>query len=172
VKTDYKGENSSIYASSVPALGPAVAEAFPEINAYTRFVPVLTVKPYCVCNVFRKERLKYTGNADNGFYADTAFLKIFSFPIVAGHTEPLSKPYAIAITQSYAEKIFGTLPYSNILGSSIEVDAQDRKEHVITAIVADPPANSHIHFDYLISYATINSHQLEGNLGWSQFYTY
>ncbi len=171
-ETDYKGENSSIYASSVPALGPAVVEALPEVDAYTRFVPVLTVKPYCVFNVFQKGRLRYTSNADNGFYADSAFLKIFSFPIVAGHTEPLSKPNAIAITQSYSEKIFGNIPYNDILGSSIEVDVQGKENHVVTAILADPPANSHIQFDYLISYSTINSHRMEGNLGWSQFYTY
>lgn len=171
-ETDYKGENSSIYASSVPALGPAVLEALSEVDAFTRFVPVLTVKPYCVFSCYQDGALTYTGNADHGFYADSSFLKIFSFPVLTGGTDPLSKPHSIVITHSYARTMYGDVSYDKIIGSSIEVDAQGKVEHVVTAILEDVPANSHIQFDYLISYSTINSGRLEGNLGWSQFYTY
>src|SRR5687768_5676422 len=42
-ETDYNGVNSSVYASSVPAMGPALANEILGIKGYTRFVPVLTV---------------------------------------------------------------------------------------------------------------------------------
>lgn len=171
-ETDYKGENSSIYASSVPALGPAILETLSEVEAFTRFVPVLTVKPYCVFSCYQDGALTYTGNADHGFYADSSFLKIFSFPTVKGGIDPLSKPHSIVITRSFATKMYGDVSYDKIIGSFIEVDAPGKQEHLVTAILEDIPTNSHIQFDYLISYSTINSGRLEGNLGWSQFYTY
>ncbi|HKZ37637.1 MAG TPA: FtsX-like permease family protein, partial [Chryseolinea sp.] len=169
---DYKGNNSSIYASSVPAMGPALKEGIPEIKDFTRFVPVLTVKPYCVFTYYENNKVKYAGNADHGFYADSSFLKIFSFPILQGSSNPLSQSRSIAITKSFAQKVFGDLTNDKIIGRSIEVDNEDKKDHIVTAILEDLPTNSHIQFDYLISYSTINSDRLEGNLGWSQFYTY
>ena len=171
-ETDYKGNNSSIYASSVPAMGPALKEGIPEIKDFTRFVPVLTVKPYCVFTYYENNKVKYAGNADHGFYADSSFLKIFSFPILQGSSNPLSQSRSIAITKSFAQKVFGDLTNDKIIGRSIEVDNEGKKDHIVTAILEDLPTNSHIQFDYLISYSTINSDRLEGNLGWSQFYTY
>lgn len=169
---DYKGENSSVYASSVPAMGPAIVDEISEITLFTRFVPVLTVKPYCVFSVFDNNRLAYTANEDNGFYADSAFLRIFSFPVSNGDIDALGEPNAIAITRSFAKKMFNDLPDSEILGSTILIDAGGKADHIVKAILEDVPPNSHIQFDYLISYETINSARLEGNLGWSQFYTY
>ncbi len=171
-ETDYKGDNSSIYASSVPAMGPALKDAIAEIKDFTRFVPVLTVKPYCVFTYYKNNRVKYAGNADKGFYADSSFLKIFSFPILHGNSTPLSQPRSVAITKSFAQKVFGDLTSDEIIGTTIEVDNQDKTDHIVTAILEDLPTNSHIQFDYLISYSTINSDRLEDNLGWSQFYTY
>ena len=171
-ETDYKGDNSSIYASSVPAMGPALKDAMPEIKDFTRFVPVLTVKPYCVFTYYENNKVKYAGNADHGFYADSSFLKIFSFPILQGNSDPLSQPRSVAITKSFAQKVFGDLTHDEIIGTSLQVDNQNKEDHIVTAILEDLPTNSHIQFDYLISYATINSDRLEGNLGWSQFYTY
>ena len=171
-ETDNNGKNSSIYASSVPAMGPAIAREIGEVEAFTRFIPVLTVKSSCVFTQYQNGKLKYTGNADHGFYADSAFLKIFSFPMLKGNDDPLSKPNSVVLTRSYAARIFGDIPHDKIVGSLIEVDARGKEEHIVTGILEDVPTNSHIQFDYLISYATINSGRLEGNLGWSQFYTY
>jgi putative ABC transport system permease protein len=171
-ETDYNGVNSSVYASSVPAMGPALANEISGIKGYTRFVPVLTVKSYCIFSYHQNGKLKFSANADRGFYADSSFLKIFSFPVLTGSKDPLAKPQSIILTKSYAQAIFGNMPDDQIIGSLIEVDAQSKEQHIVTAILHDVPANSHIQFDYLISYATINSGRLEGNLGWSQFYTY
>ena len=169
---DYQGENSSVYASSVPAMGPAIAAEISEVESFTRFVPVLTVKPYCVLSHIKNGRLEYTGNGDKGFYADSVFLRIFTFPIASGQGSPLDEPNSIVITRSFAKKIFKDETYDKIIGSAIEIDTGQKEDHIVTAILEDIPSNSHIQFDYLLSYATINSGRLEGNLGWSQFYTY
>jgi putative ABC transport system permease protein len=153
-------------------MGPALREGIPEIKDFTRFVPVLTVKPYCVFTYYENNKVKYAGNADHGFYADSSFLKIFSFPILQGNGQPLSLPKSVVITKSFAQQVFGDLRHDKIIGASIEIDSHDKTQHIVTAILEDLPTNSHIQFDYLISYSTINSDRLEGNLGWSQFYTY
>lgn len=171
-ETDYKGENSSIYASSVPAMGPAMLETIPEVESFTRFVPILTVKSYCVFTIYQNNQVKYSGNADHGFYADTNFLRIFSFPVLKGNIDPLLHPKSIAVTKSFAKRLFGEVAFDKIIGTAIEVDNHIKEDHIITAVLEDVPSNSHIQFDYLISYSTINSDRLEGNLGWSQFYTY
>jgi putative ABC transport system permease protein len=171
-ETDYKGENSSVYASSVPAMGPVLQQELADVKSFTRFIPVLTVKPSCVFTANRNNKTPHAVNADRGFYADSSFLKIFSFSILAGSDKALYEPKTIAITKSFAEKIFGSIPYDKMVGLTIEVDQQQKEEHIITAVLEDVPSNSHLQFDYLISYATINSERLDGNLGWSQFYTY
>src|SRR5688572_12238016 len=118
-ETDHHGKNSSVYASSVPAMGPAIVKEIPEVDDFTRFIPVLTVKSFCVFTRYQNGKLSYTGNADYGFYADTSFLKIFSFPMLYGHDNPLSKPNAVVLTRSFAASIFGDIPYDKIVGSSI-----------------------------------------------------
>lgn len=171
-ETDYNGENSSVYASSVPGMGPAIMDQVAEVESFTRFVPVLTVKPHCIFSISHNNELRYTANEDRGFFADPAFLEIFSFRILQGNSHPLDEPNSIVITRSFAGKIFGNLSDDQIVGSAILVDNGGKEDHIVTAILEDVPSNSHIQFDYLISYATINSPRLEDNLGWSQFYTY
>ena len=92
--------------------------------------------------------------------------------MLKGNDDPLSKPHSVVLTRSFAATLFGNIPSDKIVGSSLVVDAQGKEEHIVTAILDDLPSNAHIQFDYLISYTTINSDRLEGNLGWSQFYTY
>ena len=171
-ETDYKGNNSSVYASSVPALGPVILDEVKEVESFTRFVPVLTVKQHCIFSVFRNGSLKYSANQDRGFFVDSTFLQIFSFRVLQGNKNPFDKPKSIAITRSFATKIFKGISDDQIVGSSILVDTGAKEDHIVTAILEDVPLNSHIQFDYLISYATINSPRLEDNMGWSQFYTY
>jgi putative ABC transport system permease protein len=171
-ETDYTGNNSSRYAGNVPAMGATLKEELPAIEAYTRFVPVNTVKPYTTITHRVNDRIVYNANAENGFYADSAFLHIFSFPVLQGDRHPLTAPNTIALTLAFATKIFGKLSPGEILGQTFEIDNGERARYTITALLQDVPANSHIRFDYLISLATIQSARFDENKYWSQFYTY
>lgn len=171
-ETDYTGNNSSRYAGNVPAMGPLLNEEFAAVEAYTRFVPVNTVKPYTTIIRRVNDRILYNASAENGFYADSAFLQLFSFPIQHGDRHPLTESHAIALTQGFAVKIFGTATPNDIIGQTLEIDNGERARYTVTALLQDAPANSHIRFDYLISLATIQTAQLDENKYWSQFYTY
>jgi len=95
---DYSGINSSRYASNVPVMGPTMAQELPEVENYTRFFRVLTIRPFSVFTYRQNNEILYSGNEDEGFYADANFLKVFDFPIVSGDATPLSKPHFVAIT--------------------------------------------------------------------------
>jgi len=169
---DYQGVNSSRYATNVPGMGPVLVGDIPEIETYTRFFLVLIMKPFSVLTYRDGDVIRYTGNADQGYYADHNFLNVFTFPIVSGDKDPLAKPNTIVLTESFARKIFGDTPHNQIIGQTIEVDNRNSSEYVVTAIVKDIPGNSHLRFDYLLSWATLNNPPLENNIWWSQFYTY
>ncbi len=83
-----------------------------------------------------------------GYYADTDFLKMFTFPLVKGNVERVLKdPYSIVLTESLAQAMFGN---ADPVGKVIRVD--NRFEVMVTGILKDIPKNSSFQFDYLMPY--------------------
>lgn len=78
------------------------------------------------------------------------FLTMFTFPLVAGDPATLSQPDAIFITETIAQKIFGTqhTDYTQILGQSVISRNMTFK---ITGILANIPPNSSLQFNALAS---------------------
>ena len=87
------------------------------------------------------------------YMVDPEFLEIFSFPLVAGDPKTaLNDPFSILLTREMAENYFGS---ENPVGKVLNADkAYDYK---ITGVLENVPANSHVHFDFLISFSTIYS---------------
>jgi putative ABC transport system permease protein len=83
-------------------------------------------------------------------YADQSFLKIFSFPLVAGDKNTaLTQPATAIITQSTAIKYFGnTNPLGKVVKTLNDIPVK------ITGVAKDLPANSSIQFTMIISWAT------------------
>ncbi len=79
---------------------------------------------------------------------DSTFFEVFSFPLLEGNmANALQHPQSILITQTTASKYFGR--QSDLLGETLLLDKQP---YTVTGTVEDPPANSHFHFDFLISF--------------------
>lgn len=79
-------------------------------------------------------------------YADTEFLKIFSVNLVYGNVDgALDRPSTAVLTKDIAYKYFGN---KNPVGETIKVDSA---EFEITAVVENPPVNSHLKYDILLS---------------------
>ncbi|MDH5385001.1 MAG: ABC transporter permease [Candidatus Aminicenantes bacterium] len=95
------------------------------------------------------------------YLVDPEFLEIFSFPLVAGDPKTaLNDPFSILITRETAEKYFGSEdPVGKVL------NADKTYDYKITGVLENVPANSHVHFDFLISFSTIYSFP-EGKEGW------
>jgi len=87
------------------------------------------------------------------YLVDFEFLEIFSFPLVAGDPKTdLNDPFSILLTKETAEKYFGN---EDPVGKLLNVDKT--YDYEITGVLENIPVNSHIHFDFLISFNTIYS---------------
>jgi putative ABC transport system permease protein len=85
------------------------------------------------------------------YIVDPEFLEIFSFPLVAGDPRSaLRDPFSILITRRMAEKYFG---HEDPIGKVLAADGA--YSYKITGVLENVPANSHVHFDFLISFSTI-----------------
>jgi len=72
---------------------------------------------------------------------------MFSFPIISGDSEdPFFNPMSIVITEKLAAILFGE---EDPIGKSVNLE--DRHDFMVSAVVQDPPSNSDIQFDYLLS---------------------
>ncbi len=84
----------------------------------------------------------------NGNYVDLSFFDIFSFDFVYGNAKTaFPHDHSIVITKTMSENIFGTI---NPIGKYIKVN--NNEDFLITAVIQDPPSNSSIKFDWLVSY--------------------
>ena len=84
---------------------------------------------------------------DEIYYADDDFFKVFSFPLLRGNpANVLNKNNAAVITEEAALKYFGN---EDPIGKTLLLS--DEKELEVTGVLKNIPANSHFHFDILIT---------------------
>ncbi|HET9486366.1 MAG TPA: ABC transporter permease, partial [Chryseosolibacter sp.] len=80
--------------------------------------------------------------------ADSNFFKFFSFPVLKGDVETFLKgPDKLVITESAARRYFGD---EDPIGK-IMMRGSDRTATEVVGVVKDPPHNSHIVFDMVLS---------------------
>ncbi len=149
-------------ATSAAPVAPALLADYPEIRQAARIISTEALVKYE--NKLFEER--------NIFYADPALLNIFSIKMVKGNAvSALKDPKSIIITEEMAVKYFGT---SDPLGKIIKLDDRNM---VVTGVIKNIPANSHLNFDMLISMST--AQQKDSGDEWlftnwysDNFYTY
>lgn len=141
VKTFREGKLDGDNPQFTAPLGPAMQKEFPEVDNFVRISSSGTA-----FLSYKKEPVK----VHDIVYADSSFFKIFSFPLLTGdiHTA-LTEPYSIVLTESTSKKIFGQ---EQSLEKIIRVD---NKSYTVTGIVQDPPLNSSIQFNALISFVSL-----------------
>jgi ABC-type antimicrobial peptide transport system permease subunit len=84
-------------------------------------------------------------------YADDQFLKIFDYKWIAGDPKTaLSEPNGVVLTESIANKYFGN---QNAMGQVININNQTDLK--VTGLIKDLPGNTHLPFDFLISFKTV-----------------
>lgn len=153
-------------AVAVPAVGPALKNNFEEVEAFTRFLPYRSLlsyeRPGAEPIAFREE---------SAHFADTSLFKIFDFMLVRGDERTCLKGLnKIILSQSLSKKYFGE---EDPIGKQMLSDGQYPLE--VTGVFADVPENSHIQFDFLVSYETLNAEtedQSETSWGWYDFYSF
>lgn len=142
-------------------VGPALAADFPQIEKTVQFM-----SPLSLLLQYGDKRLQQ----ENLVCMDSTAFDVFSWKLLQGdpHTA-LTAPYSIVLTQSVAKKFFGR---ENAVGKSLRVDNSDN--YTVTGIVEDPPSNSQISFNGLISMTTARKmrNDIFNYWGYVDFYTY
>lgn len=152
-------EKSSVMTAGV---GPSFSESIPEIEAMVR-----VSNPE---SAFLESDGK-THSIPALIYADSLFFKVFSFPLIQGNPNTaLQEPNSLLVSESLAKNM-GAEP-SSLLGKMVRLrDAQLLR---ITGVLKDPPLNSHLRFDAVMSFLTLYEDPnmyLGWNGGWN-YYTY
>lgn len=131
-------------------ISAAMQKDFPEVVDHVRVVP-------------NGEAILINGNKklseDQILYVEPSFLRIFSYPLVAGDTTTALKgPYTAVLSEKLASRLFSYSgsDFSRFLGKSFLMGG-DSTPYKITGICQDVSENSHLSFNLLISYRTLNS---------------
>ncbi|MFO7445786.1 MAG: FtsX-like permease family protein [Ignavibacteriaceae bacterium] len=124
-----------------PALVPALRGLFPEVDNTTRL-------RYTMRTLLQKDDNSFYET--NGFYADSVFFDVFSFELKEGsQSSVLDEPNSIVLTEAMAAKYFGK---TNPVGEFLIMNNNTPLK--VTGILNSIPTNSHIQFDFLISFST------------------
>src|SRR5688572_14649549 len=118
-------------AVAVPAVGPALKNNFPEVEAYTRFLPVKGMVSYEKAGeeprTFREERAQY---------ADTSLFKVFDFKLLQGNVQQcLVGTNKVIISESTGRKYFGN---DEPIGKILRLNGNDLTLEV-TGVFQDVP---------------------------------
>ena len=135
------------YATTFSALAPTVLNEFPSIKRASHVYPTSGLITASDNSKFQEENI---------IYADSSFFEMFSFQLIAGDQKrALQTPMSIVVTEKTAAKLFGN---SNPIGETLSFSGQRGAFDLeITAIAENPPSNSHIQFDYIISYESLRN---------------
>ena len=83
--------------------------------------------------------------------SDPEFFQMFSFPLLSGEVKTvLKEPNSVVISSSMAQKYFNDM---DPMGQVLTIAGDDFQ---VTGVMADMPANSHFHFDILVSIVTFS----------------
>lgn len=110
-------------------------------------------------------------NEEHLFFADSTFFGVFDFQLEKGDPQrALAVPNSIVLTQKLAEKYFGT---DDPIGQVIRYEGG--LDLIVTGVAANPPKQSHIYFEGLISFKTLDQMfgaGVNNNWVWNPCWTY
>jgi putative ABC transport system permease protein len=128
------------------ALGPVLAQNFPEVLSYARI-------GYYGPRAFRyQDKLFRSGSI---YAVDSTFFDVFALTFVEGDPKTaLKEPNTIVLTEKASKRIFGN---ENPIGKILPTE--NGTNFLVTALIKDFPRNTHFRCDYLESLSTYDVNQ-------------
>ncbi len=135
----------------IETLGTSAPLAKTLKDEYPEILETLRVSDYRETSS-RKAIVRFDDNTfeeNNAYAADPNFFDVFTFPLIKGNPKTvLAHPNSVVVTEATAQKYFRQ---NDPVGKILTIDG---KECQVTGIAENVPANSHFHFDFLISSGT------------------
>ena len=131
--------------------GPQVAQDYPEVEAFVRFIPMNRT-------LFKYEDKEY--NEEDFYFVDSTLFDIFTYKVLKGEVKSaLIEPDKIILTETAAGRYFGS---DDPIGKTI---TSGNNSFEVTGVIEDVPSNSHFRFD-----AVASRNNLPKQLGsWANF---
>jgi putative ABC transport system permease protein len=142
-------EDESPQTRTPHPMAQALAEDFPEVESAVTLSPLwaagLTREIFSIRNL--QKDIKF--DEYNVLAVDSTFFDVFRFPVTRGDAhQALKSTNGILISESTAKKYFGD---EDPIGKQLAVNS-DTVLLDVMAVFKDVPAQSHFHFDFLVSY--------------------
>jgi ABC-type antimicrobial peptide transport system permease subunit len=137
VNRNFNGETNTDNSTPFP-LAAGLKQAFPQI------------KKSFVANYGQEQVLKYNETIlkRRGFQVMGDYFDVLKWTFIKGNKETaLDNPENIVLTESMANALFGK---EDPMGKTIKIDNNELRK--VSGIVKDPPANSSVQFEFIISY--------------------
>lgn len=147
-RTTFNGRlqgNDLVTTQTGVPLAEALSSEVPQVESTVRLIKRSTFPVRYEDKAFTERRY---------LMADSNFFQFFNFRLVAGNpSEVLRGPNKIVLTESAARKYFGYTGTGDTspLGKILVLGSQGEGMAEVTGIAADPPHNSHIAFDMVLS---------------------
>nr|HNH29149.1 ABC transporter permease [bacterium] len=137
------GETSLHLARVAPTVAPLMRNDFPTVPV-TQILQDFQTRLTYENNVFIENRL---------YFADEFAFTVFGFKTIKGNRQDaLKNPNELWITESMAKKYFGVVdPVGKTIRYENEIDLQ------VVGVLADPPPQTHFHYDFLVSFSTFKT---------------
>ncbi len=151
--------NNREFASAPAVLADKIKNEYHGVKEVVRIDKTLTVEA-----VHDGKQLSL-----NGYFVDSNFLKVFSFPLLKGSpATAFEKVNTLLITEKASQKIFGD---ADPIGKVITMGSFGDFE--ISGLLKNHPKNSHMQFEVLASYQNLENAQYQKNTStenqWREF---
>ena len=151
--------NRMKFAGAMPGLGPAMASEFPEVEAAVRVMTEDNAEMRAAAGAAPVP-------AKTVLFVEPGFLGMFSYPWRQGDSgKALENPFAAVLSASLARRLYGT---EEAVGRTA---LYGDRPITISGVMADPPPNTHLRPDMLLSYTTYEALYGKPASGWSSFGT-
>jgi len=146
-------------ASVMPPVAQTLRADYPEVLEATRLRRGGIARVTYQNKTFQEEKLAY---------ADSNFFQVFTLPLLTGNSKTaLLQPNTVVITSAVARKYFDS---DDPVGKILTLKDVPTP-YTVTGVIAPIPPNSHFHFDFFASMASLPEAKATSWLQ-SNFYTY
>ncbi len=136
-----QGQEINISGAGAP-VASALKEGFPEVEDTVRFREEGNIRVKAGEASFRE---------GNVVYSEPSFFNIFTVPLLQGDAgTSLAAPRTLVLSRTTAVKYFGR---DNPLGKTLHIDGT--QEWTVTGVFEDIPRASHFHFDFILSFVSL-----------------
>ncbi|GGM97048.1 ABC transporter permease [Dyadobacter beijingensis] len=158
VVTDIQRENTMQTDAAPRPLAEMLRRTYPFVESATRLETVFG-RTMSVADG-KPGAVRKFNEARNVCFAEPQYFNHFLVEWVAGSpAKALSAPNTIVLSERYARKYFDN---ADPVGRTVRFD--NRVDLTVTGIIKNPPANTQLRYDALISYATIPGLERKGAL--------